>query len=136
MLDREEDPVEVDRGLAPPIRQAHLDDRGRHDADPGIGHHDVEPAIAPFDLGHDLLPARFVGDVVRQIDRVLTGSGNLRRQRLAAQIVDVADDDSGALARQRLDTSRANPRRPAGDHRDLSVYLAHGNPPASPVLVL
>src|SRR5713226_441682 len=128
VFDREEYPVEVDRGLPPPIRQAHLDDRGRHDADPGIGHHDVEPAVTPFDLGHDLLPAPLVGHVMRQVDRVLAGSGDLRRQRRAAQIVDVADDDSGALARQRLDTSRANPRRPAGDDRYFSVYLAHGPP--------
>src|SRR6266851_5651683 len=109
-------------------RAAQLDDRGRHDADPGIGHHDVEPAIPPFDLADDLLPAPLVGHVMRQVDRVLAGSGDLRRQRRAAQIVDVADDDSGALARQRLDTSRANPRRPAGDDRYFSVYLAHGPP--------
>src|SRR5438874_199914 len=120
VFDREEHTVEVDRGLPPPIGETHLGDRRHHDADPGIGDEDVEASVAALDLGDDLLPLCFVGHVMAEIDRLPARGVEGRGEVVAAPIVDIADDDRGALARQGFYASLANTGRTAGHQRDLS----------------
>src|SRR5438270_3295654 len=125
VFDREEHTVEVDRGLPPPIGEAHLGDRRHHDADAGIGDQDVEASVAALDLGDHLLPLCFVGHVMAEIDRLPACGVEGRGEVVAAPIVDIADDDRGALARQGFYASLADTRGAAGHQRYLSVHLTH-----------
>src|SRR3954468_17454991 len=123
MLDREKDAVEVDRVLLAPVAERHVDDRGDGDADAGIGDENIEPAKALRDLGCDLDPALFAGDILLQENRLAAGLGDAIGELGAAQLVDVGGDDGGALARKQLNNCLANSGCAAGHQRDLALNL-------------
>src|SRR3954470_8979643 len=131
MFDRQEHAVEVNRRLPPPVGEAHLDYRRCHNADPGIGDQNIESPNTALNLGDDLLPALFVGDVLRQIKCPTARRADLRDKRGTARVVDIADRNRGAFPRQGPDAGGANPRRPAGNECDLSVHLTHSGLPPS-----
>ena len=60
-----------------------------------------------------------------QAERFASGGGDLAHDCLRAGIVDVGDDDFGALTRQSRCACRADSRRTPRYERDFSLYLAH-----------
>ena len=56
--------------------------------------------MPPLDFADDRSPVFLIGHVMPQIDRHATGPIYRSGVRVAAGIVDVADDDGGALARK------------------------------------
>jgi hypothetical protein len=87
--------------------------------------------VAPLDLGNDLLPLCFVRDVMPEVDRLPARGGQRRGEVVAADIVDVADDDRGALARQVFHAGFADPGGAARYQRDFALYLAHASAPVA-----
>jgi hypothetical protein len=92
--------------LAAPVGQAVLGDRAA-DGDAGVVDQDVEPAEALFDLGDDGDPGVLVGDVVVQVE-----PADGRGDGPALVVLQVGDDDAGALAGQQLGAGAARYRSP------------------------
>src|SRR5215469_18756211 len=72
---------------------------------------------------------QFIGHIMRQIDGFLTCRTDRLGKRVASMIVDIADDDFGALACQRLHARLADPRCTTGDESNLVLNLPHDLPP-------
>ena len=54
-------------------------------------------------------------------------AAELADELVPALVVDVADDDAGALLDEPVHRRQPDPRAPAGDHRDLAVQTScHG----------
>ena len=92
MLDAEEHAVEVDRLLALPVGERHLDDAGT-DADAGVVDQDVEPLVLPHQCVDDCDPLVFRSDVVVQEVGGAPAALDLGDDVLAGTVLDVGDDD-------------------------------------------
>jgi hypothetical protein len=117
MFDAKEHPAQQDRDRVIPRLDRCLDDRADHPDDAGIVEHDVESAelrYGEIDRGRDF---RFARDVATNESSLLAEAIS---QRVAGAFLEVGDDDTCALLREALSSSRANPARRAGDHGHLA----------------
>jgi hypothetical protein len=109
--------------LLAPVAERHVDDRGHGNADAGVGDENIEPAKALRDLGCDLDPSLFAGDVLLQENRLAASLGDAIGEFWTSQLVDVSGDDGGALAREQLDDGLADAGGAARHQRHFTLNL-------------
>ena len=120
---RQEGAVEMDGEKLLPFGEGKVIER-RHDLDAGIAHQDVDPAESRDCLGHAGLDLRLIGHVHGDADRA-AGAAELGRRGIGALLVEIGNDDLGALARICPGDLLADAARGTGDNGNL-VLEAHG----------
>ncbi len=114
--------VHLDDGV--PLLRRHLDQRAVAQ-DAGVVDQGVEPAEL-LDRGvHDRLRGLDLGAVADREHRRAAGRDDLVDDGLAGRLVDLADDDAGALAGELDRLTAAEAASGAGDDRDLAVQESH-----------
>ena len=69
-------------------------------ADTRVVHQNIQPAIQSNRISDNLVPARFIGDVQRHVNRGAAGVGNFTGNDLALAFQLIGDDDLGAFFRK------------------------------------
>jgi hypothetical protein len=114
-------PQAVDVHGRAPVVFALVRDRAG-EVDSGVVDHRGQRTQRRSDMVDRRPPILVHGDVETAVD----GSAQMRlRQRLAARIVDVGDQDPRALGDKSLDDGQADPPRAAGDQCDAPLQKAH-----------
>ena len=120
MLAGQENAIEIDRVLTPPVRQRHVN-HWHCQPDAGVRYQGIKAAEFLFRSGDDLDPARLVGNVVPMkpgfAARGLNGCGGL----VSSRFVDVRQNHARAFRGERLCAGRADPNCCAGDQGDLTL---------------
>ena len=98
-----------------PFAEVKLVDRG-NGLDSGIGDEDIDPAERRDSLCDAIRRRCLIGDVDGDADRPL-GTAKLGGGRVGASLVEVGDDDFGALPRKQRRDPLADAARRAGDNR-------------------
>ena len=94
--------------------------------DTGIVEHDVEIA----ELGDRVVDQSLHLIALRNVGVAVTGIGaKLPGERLAADVIDIGDDNLGAFLDEQLGCRLADAARAAGDDRDLALEFARHVPP-------
>jgi hypothetical protein len=109
VFDRQEDAIEIDRDLSPPIGERHLDGPTQ-DADAGIRDHHIEASKALFGSVNDTGSSLPDADVLAQKNSLAAGLDDPGHERLAARIREIGNHHLGAFARERYGTDGADPR--------------------------
>src|SRR5690349_24110642 len=84
-----------------------------------------------LDLGDDGNPRLFARHIMMQVDAVAAGFPDRGDAILAHIVLDVGDDDDGALFGQELRAGAADAAGAAGDESDFSFDAIHGRSPSS-----
>src|SRR3546814_8510692 len=76
--------------------------------------------LCSSDLGNRIIPARRIGNIQPNEERIATSSPDFGYDALGHLFIEVADYDLGAFFRETLRLSGAEPARPTRDERNLA----------------
>ena len=114
MFAAKEDAIEIDRQAASPGFELHILQFDGVAADPSAVQQNVEMSVLFDDLGANPLPLRLDGGVVRLEAAGAAGLPDCGGDILAFDLLDVRENDRGALCRHQLAGGLAEPRGAAG----------------------